>query len=472
MKIYKKILIGLLSLTMMTTMFTGCNSNDNTQTDTSTDDTSTSDNASTDENGETSDDTSTDETTVTTKVTLPDNIDYNTEITDGVIMNIGGYDVDIEEYRYYFLNLKASFDSGDETYWNGEEVAEVTDENGEVTSKAKTAEEDRRDKLSALKDYVTTFLTNNYCVETIANENNVSLDADEIAKVEENYNELKKSYETSDNKSFDTFEEYLASTYCTKELYMKSLTRQALENKVIRTLYEDKARENLIPQYYHCKHILLSTLNLQYDTETVPDDATDEEKSAIEERNNQKAEEAKAKVKAKAEEVLAKVQAGEDFDTLIKDYNEDPGETVNDDGSIDGYYFKKGGMVEDFENAFMELQDNETSGIVETTYGYHIIKRLPIDEQYINDNIINFIMYDISSGETTEYYDDYVAKADDCFEKMEVTFTDEYYNVNTNSVIEKSSKFAYAEKPETTSTVASSDTSNTTTVADTTTTAE
>ncbi|MGN1410904.1 MAG: peptidylprolyl isomerase [Oscillospiraceae bacterium] len=445
MKVYRKILIGLLSITMMTTLFTGCGNQDDTTDDTSTEDTSTTDSASND-----TDNNSDDETTTTTRVTLPDNIDYNTEITDGIVMNISGYDIDIEEYRYYFLNLKRYFDSGDESYWTGQEVAEVTDEDGNVTVEAKTAEEDTREKLSALKEHVITYLTNNYCVELLAKDNNISLTDDELKEVEENYNEIKKSYESEETRDFDTFEEYLNSTYCTKELYMKSLTRQALESKVIRALYEDDARENIIPQYYHCKHILLSTLNLQYETETAPDDATDEEKTAIDEKNTQNAEEAKSEIKKKAEEVLIKVNAGEDFDKLIAEYNEDPGETQNEDGSFDGYYFKSGSMVQEFEDAFMQLEDNQTSDIVETSYGYHIIKRLPLDEQYIDDNILSFIMYDMSTGETTQYYDDYVSKADEYNAKIEITFNDEYYNVNTNSVIPKSSKFAYAETPKTT----------------------
>lgn len=448
MKIYRKILIGILSITMMTTLFTGCGNQDDITDNASTEDTTTTtdtalDDANTDNDNQTT-------VTTTTRVTLPDNVDYNKEITDGVVMNINGYDIGIEEYRYYFLNLKGYFDNGDESYWTGQDVAEVTDEEGNVTVEAKTAEEDTREKLSALKEHVLTYLTNNYCVELLAKDNNVSLDNDDLKKVEDDYNKIKKSYESEETRDFDTFEEYLNSTYCTKEIYMKSLTRQALESKVIRALYEDEVRKNVIPEYYHCKHILLSTLNLQYETETAPENATDEEKSAIDEKNAKSAEEAKSEIKKKAEEVLAKVNAGEDFDKLISEYNEDPGESQNEDGSYDGYYFKSGSMVQEFEDAFMQLEDNQTSDIVETSYGYHIIKRLPLDEQYIDDNIITFIMYDLATGETTQYYDDYVSKADEYNAKIEITFNDEYYNINTNSVIPKSSKFAYAETPKTT----------------------
>ncbi len=81
--------------------------------------------------------------------------------------------------------------------------------------------------------------------------------------------------------------------------------------------------------------------------------------------------EMKATAKARAEEVLAKVNAGEDFDRLIAEYNDDPGATE------DGYTFANDGtMVQEFAEASFGLEVGKTSGLVETSYGYHIIKRL------------------------------------------------------------------------------------------------
>ncbi len=81
--------------------------------------------------------------------------------------------------------------------------------------------------------------------------------------------------------------------------------------------------------------------------------------------------EAKAKAKKTAEDVLAKVKSGEDFDKLVDEYNTDPGATD------EGYTFAQdGSMVKEFEDASFALKIGETSDLVETTYGYHIIKRL------------------------------------------------------------------------------------------------
>ncbi len=83
----------------------------------------------------------------------------------------------------------------------------------------------------------------------------------------------------------------------------------------------------------------------------------------------------KETVKKQAEDLLARINKGEDFDKLMKEYSEDPGLL----DYPDGYTFSRGEMVEEFEAAAFALKEGQVSELVETDYGYHIIKRLPLE---------------------------------------------------------------------------------------------
>jgi len=77
-----------------------------------------------------------------------------------------------------------------------------------------------------------------------------------------------------------------------------------------------------------------------------------------------------AAVRKQAEAVLAKVKAGGDFAALAKQYSEDGSKDAG--GDLD--YFGRGAMVKPFEDAAWALQVGQTSGLVESQFGFHIIK--------------------------------------------------------------------------------------------------
>ena len=79
----------------------------------------------------------------------------------------------------------------------------------------------------------------------------------------------------------------------------------------------------------------------------------------------------KVEIHKKMEEILTRARAGEDFAELAKQHTEDPGS--KDSG---GLYedFGRGKMVKPFEDASFSVPVGEISGIIETNYGYHIIK--------------------------------------------------------------------------------------------------
>jgi peptidyl-prolyl cis-trans isomerase C len=78
----------------------------------------------------------------------------------------------------------------------------------------------------------------------------------------------------------------------------------------------------------------------------------------------------KAEAQKKIDLVQAKLQKGEDFGALAKEYSEGPsGPNGGDLG-----YFTRGQMVKPFEDAAFAMKPGEVSGMVETRFGYHLIK--------------------------------------------------------------------------------------------------
>lgn len=80
----------------------------------------------------------------------------------------------------------------------------------------------------------------------------------------------------------------------------------------------------------------------------------------------------KADAKKRAEEVLERIKKGEDFSALVKTFSEDPG-SVDRMGSVGK--FERGKMVKPFSDAAFALKVDEVSAVVESEFGFHIIKR-------------------------------------------------------------------------------------------------
>ena len=80
---------------------------------------------------------------------------------------------------------------------------------------------------------------------------------------------------------------------------------------------------------------------------------------------------AKAKARSQIEGILERARAGEDFAELAGSYSQDPVSAAAG-GSLG--WFRRGEMTEAFENAAFSLLEGTISNVVETEYGFHIIK--------------------------------------------------------------------------------------------------
>jgi peptidyl-prolyl cis-trans isomerase C len=136
--------------------------------------------------------------------------------------------------------------------------------------------------------------------------------------------------------------EYLARTYIQKEIIGKI----KLTDKDYEAYYNAHKKEFENPEMVRARHILIA----------VKPNATEEEK--------------KAALK-KAEEILDKAKKGDDFAKLASEYSDDPGSKAK---GGDLGFFTAGSMVGKFEQAAFTLKPGEISPVVETEFGYHIIK--------------------------------------------------------------------------------------------------
>ena len=133
-----------------------------------------------------------------------------------------------------------------------------------------------------------------------------------------------------------------------------------ITDKQIETYYKDKAIGDI-----KASHILIQP--------DVDSSASDEEK--------QKAENDALNT---AKEIIKKLDNGEKFEDLAKEYSKDS--SASDGGNLG--YFNRGDMVSEFEEAAVELKVGEyTKTPVKTQYGYHIILKTDQKEKPALDEI-------------------------------------------------------------------------------------
>ena len=133
---------------------------------------------------------------------------------------------------------------------------------------------------------------------------------------------------------------------------------------------------------------------------------------------------AKAERREQLETLRAELSAIEDSQTLVarfkelkEEYDEDTGKTAYPDG----YMFTPGEMVPEFENAVLALDDYGLSDIVETTYGYHLILRLPLDTEAVMGYNDDGTTYSARVAYANEKYTGAIA---DALDAIEVRYSD------------------------------------------------
>lgn len=160
-----------------------------------------------------------------------------------------------------------------------------------------------------------------------------------------------------------------------------------VSNDAVNEYYNKNAQEFQLPERANVEYAVLSADSLLSQV-TIGDDEIKQyyqehqsEFGTMEQRQashilimvaKQASDAEKQAAKAKAEQVLQEVkQSPAKFAALAKQYSQDPGSAAN---GGDLGMFGRGAMVKPFEESVFSLKVGETSGLVQTDFGYHIIK--------------------------------------------------------------------------------------------------
>lgn len=164
------------------------------------------------------------------------------------------------------------------------------------------------------------------------------------------------------------------------------------------------------PAVRRVKHILikLSDEDTQEITKLRQDKKTEEADNLREEKLES--------IKEKADKVLSQVKAGEDFEILMNKFGEDPG--MQNEDYKDGYtMLRDASMRAEFLEASFRLKEGETSDLVATDNGYHIIKAYEATEDVIapledvKDEIQTVLLNQKKNEKTNELIEEWVDEA-------------------------------------------------------------
>lgn len=258
-------------------------------------------------------------------------------VDDTVVMTVGSFDVTADEYNYFWRNARHDLDQGLESYWAEHPGAE-----------------------EELRGTVEQMLRRRYAAETLAKECGVTLGSDEIAAVAEEVKAAASYYG-------DSFKSVLESENMTGDLFWSLMLEDALDEKL---------REVYIAE--GSGYIMVDDASVERD---LPENFVRVCQILIQ---NENGDDVLANL-ALAEELRARAVSGEDFVSLVKQYGED-----NAQNPETGRYFTRGEMLSEFEDAAFALAVGGISEVVQTEVGYHVILRLPLDDDYINRHFEDF----------------------------------------------------------------------------------
>ena len=253
------------------------------------------------------------------------------------VLKLGDHEVPEELYRYFLLNCMDEMSAGNLTYFTSD---------------------DREQRLQELDARVVALLKEYYAVTDLAEKLQIELTDKEEQQAKDAITALREGCESDEDYQNGLAQAYL-SEYVAYKLGYNEILYSALyetlaatgkyfktDNKTVRAF----AKENFI----FCRQFVIKSDTAGADPEA----------------------------EAKAEQIHDRLQNGEDPAKVLADFE-------NDDTVVGGYYcFAE---TEDFdaldEQAVMQMEPGQVSDMRMDGYGYHIVVRLEVDGEYLDEHL-------------------------------------------------------------------------------------
>ena len=321
-------------------------------------------------------------------------------LTGGVAATVNGTNIKEDTITKQIMSARTSLDKTKDKDW-----AQYLADQGQTPESYREA---------MIRSYA-----NQYLLTEAEKEYNITVTDEDVDKA---WKDAAKSYDSE-----QAFEDVLKQVGYDKDTYKESLKS---------SLAQQKLKDAVAPEKKPTDDEIVKYLNDNLDTYNnakrsshilikVDKDASEEED---------------AKAKATAQEALDKINSGElSFADAVKKYSEDSSKDKGGDVGWD----KLTTFVTEYQDALNNLQKGQVSGLVKSTYGYHIItctdtfsvdgSVTSIDQvpSEIKDYISNVIKTQQVSADYSKWQQDYLEKADLKINKMPENVP---YNVDMSGV--------------------------------------
>lgn len=280
---------------------------------------------------------------------------FTTGFDEDVVFKIEDISCTKPEIMIYLVNTENIYD---EVF--GEKIWKVPYEDGDVESRYKETILARISQIKAMNLY--------------AKEIGVSLNDEEEKNIDLAANKYFSSLSNEEKQLFNADEELLSNMYA--EFAIANKVYEEVTKGVNPEISDDEARTVTI------RSILIKTYTI------------DENGNKI-----QYSKQMKEDAMKRAYEISARIKAGEEFEILEADYNED---------EKSSYSFSRGVMPKVIEDAAFNIDEGEVSDVIESEYGYHIIKVISNFDEEQTDINKQAIVEKRKEEAFVETYDNYI----------------------------------------------------------------